>query len=231
MRRDIVLDFTALLDVIMIILFMVILGANQTTAGANEAAEAAREEMLAVKQEYSVLQGEYGDLYDAYGNLTDAYAELTEDYSDLDALVHGGEEEIGRQYRALAGRTAKIELVFDAQIPEQGDNTEVVIDAYLDEDNTGGRVSSNVGTLKIVHNFTLSRDRRDAFNAEQVNTMTEVIRSMAETTDCESVWFVLMYRYDDPNISSLDQAMVMQAIDNAQLTTDRYLFYSRIAIR
>ena len=68
-KRDLVLDFTSLLDVIMIILFVVISNMGQASLDAKKAAEAKMAENIGIQQNLSNIQQVLSNLQNDYNEL------------------------------------------------------------------------------------------------------------------------------------------------------------------
>ena len=82
-KKDLVLDFTSLLDVIMIILFVVISNMGQASLDAKEAAEAKMEENIGIQQNLSDTQQTLSNLQNEYNELIISNEKLQNQLDEL----------------------------------------------------------------------------------------------------------------------------------------------------
>ena len=82
-KRDLVLDFTSLLDVIMIILFVVISSMGQASFNAKEEAQKQMEENAGIQQELEIAQQSLQNLQNEYDEMGANNQELQKQVQEL----------------------------------------------------------------------------------------------------------------------------------------------------
>ncbi|MCH5271749.1 MAG: hypothetical protein J1E83_13590 [Lachnospiraceae bacterium] len=216
-KKELILDFTSLLDVIMILLFVVISNMNQASLAINEEAEMAVSEARSqyadissqleeLKNEYDILQNEYD------------YLKITTDYDADDVSV----------YEATIERMAKVVLICNTDENDLTGNYEVKINIYLDENINGE--SSFLESVIIEHDLNLSREEREKVNAEQVLNVTRVLSGALRDVDEEMIWVSVQYAYDDENFSNSDLRIIKESINNLERSFSKTCYIDEIKL-
>jgi hypothetical protein len=199
-RRELMLDFTSLLDVIMILLFVVIGNISQTTqastAASNAALEEAQTKVEALTSENAELQEKYDALSDDYD-----YLKITSDYDANDTSV----------YKAAIEKTTKVILYCKASINIESQKPEVTVSiSTANEDE----VETVNGKLKIEHDLSLPKAEREKRNSEYEIELTKLLAQSYKEDSNPLILFFIQYEYNDEDISYSDLEIIRKAIDN-----------------
>lgn len=216
-KKELILDFTSLLDVIMILLFVVISNMNQTSLAINEEAEKAVAE---AQSQYADMNSRLEELQNEYNMLQNEYdyLKITTDYDADDTSV----------YEATIERMAKVVLICNTDENDLTGNYEVKIDLYLDGNMNGE--STFLESVIIEHDLDLSREEREKFNAEQVLNVTKVLSGALRDVDKEMIWVSIQYAYDDENFSSSDLRIIKESIHNLQRSFSKTCYVDEIKL-
>ena len=226
-RRELILDFTSLLDVILILLFMVIVNINQASLTANEETEKElaaaqsqikdlnddKEDLLMalesivgkeisyadISLEMESLKSEYDALLDEYD-----YLKLTSDYDPKDTSL----------YEAAIERLEKITLICETSKNEETGNYEVNVKVYKNGDKNDGQ--SFADSVILEHNMELTKEERTRLKAKQVTELTKALSTVIRDVDLDMIWFSIQYYYEDENFSNMDLEIMNEAIENIE---------------
>ena len=208
-KKDLVLDFTSLLDVIMIILFVVVSSMGQTALNAQAESE---KEVSDLQEEVNQLSTENNDLRNENALLSEKAGESN--VSDGDVL------------EALLKRTAKITLDCNTYVDEEkSDSNKVDITVYT---GVGSDDQENDGTISFSHNFNLSTEEREKKNADMQRDMLVKLKDVIEPLDVELVIISIQYKYDDLNFSQADLDNILAAISNLERELEITCFVNNI---
>ena len=219
-KKGLILDFTSLLDVILILLFMVIVNMGQVSHTANQQTEHALKEAVAQAaayqaslneaeaqlQGYEALAKEHQQLQNDYALLQDEYdyLKITSDFDETDISV----------YRAAIERMSKAVLILDTETDPASGNPAVTADIYLNTQADG--TGSYMGSFRLLHDFSLTKEERERYSAQQVLEVTRTLSGALRGQEHEMVWFSIQYAYDDENISNSDLTIIKEAIHNLE---------------
>lgn len=240
-RKELILDFTSLLDVIMILLFVVISNINQASLTINEEAERAvveaqsqieelndeRDDLL--RQLENIIGNElsYADISSQLEELKSKYEMLQNEYDYLKITTNydAGDMSV---YEAAIERMARVVLICNTDENNMTGNYEVKIDIYLDGNMNGE--SSFIESVIIEHNLNLSREEREKFNAEQVLKVTKVLSEVLRDVDEKMIWVSIQYAYDDENFSNSDLRIIKESINNLERSFSRTCYVDDIKL-
>ena len=196
-KRDLVLDFTSLLDVIMIILFVVVSNMGQNAL--NVQAES--------KKQAEELQ-----------NIVDTLTKENEDLKHQNELLSAlaGKSDINESevLDALLKKSAQITLDCNTYVDEEkSDSNRVDVTIYKGK---GIEDQESDGTISFSHNLNLSTDEREEKNAAMQRDMLIKLKDVIEPLDVELVIISIQYKYDDVNFSVSDLNNIVGAIDDLE---------------
>ena len=209
-KRELILDFTSLLDVIMILLFVVIHNMNQASLSAYEETERALAE---VQSQVEALADERDDLLAQVEDLK---------------IISGLDVDDMSVFKATIERMAKITLICTTEMNDETDNYEVRVDIYLGTDQNDAQ--SLVDSVIIEHDLELTREERMRFNAEQVTKVTKVLENMLKDVDLKLLWFSIQYAYEDENFSNLDLEILSRSISDLERILSKSCYIDKIKL-
>ncbi len=220
-KKDLVLDFTSLLDVIMIILFVVISNMGQASLDAKEAAEAKMEENIGIQQNLSDTQQTLSNLQNDYNELIISNEKLQ---NQLDELLlennlykaKAGKTDIEEKqlYESLMNQSKKITLICEPYInPNKSDENAVEITIYSAE--TGDEQKA-LDVVTFTHNFDLTRNERSIKNAEMQADMYRALEKIIKDNDLKFALITVEYMYNDKNFSQTDLNNIIGAVEDIE---------------
>lgn len=205
-KSELLLDFTSLLDVIMIILFVVICNMNNAAMEANQSAEAANKELILAKEQLSDNESKLDELTGDNESLKEELAQFTINGENTS-------QDKAEAFGSAIDNTVKVMLKCKTGMDIDTNNHKVSIDVVI---KGKGSDTSRTEAL-IIHDFSLSREERAVFNATQVKNMTETLKDSLLGLDAPLIWFMIEYDYKDENFSNTDLEMINDAIDDLSL--------------
>ena len=220
-KKDLVLDFTSLLDVIMIILFVVISNMGQASLDAKEAAEAKMEENIGIQQNLSDTQQTLSNLQNDYNELIISNEKLQ---NQLDELLlennlykaKAGKTDIEEKqlYESLMNQSKKITLICEPYInPNKSDENAVETTIYSAE--TGDEQKA-LDVVTFTHNFDLTRNERSIKNAEMQADMYRALEKIIKDNDLKFALITVEYMYNDKNFSQTDLNNIIGAVEDIE---------------
>lgn len=254
-KRELILDFTSLLDVIMILLFVVISNMSLASANANAAAreetEAAQEalatEQLQTKEAAEKIAELTGELAELSGRLAELqgveqknadlelelkvllenHTALLEEYDYLKIITDFDANDTS-VYGQVIERMTKVLLLCETGTGEETGNPEVRIGIY----RAGGAEEENsyVTSVVLVHDFALSKEERAEVMATQVTELTKALSGALREDSEAVVWCSVQYAYDDANFSQSDLEVIGEAIRNLERSFSKTCFMEKIKI-
>lgn len=222
-KRDLVLDFTSLLDVIMIILFVVISSMGQASFDAKEAAQAQMQENAESLQELNDSRQLLADLQNEYENvvldnqeLLKQLEELSEENNLYKAKVVGKDVNEAKLYERIMKKTQKITLICTPHInSSKSAGNEVEITLY--SDNSGSESEQEaLDVVTFIHNFDLTKEERTRKNAEMQADMYRSLENVIKGKDLELVLITIEYTYGDKDFSQSDLNNIVGAVDDLE---------------
>ncbi len=206
-KRDLVLDFTSLLDVIMIILFVVISSMGQASFHAKEEAEKQIED---TKQSLKDLQNKYNEIDANNEELQKQIEELVKENN----LYKTEDIDKGLLYEKLMEESKKITLICTPYINSNKSNgNEVEVTLYSSE--MGGEQEA-LDIVVFTHNFNLTREERIVKNAEMQADMYRALENIIKGNDVGFVFITIEYTYGDKNFSQTDLNNIIKAVDDLE---------------
>ena len=216
-KRDLVLDFTSLLDVIMIILFVVISSMGQASFDAKEMAQDQMKENAGILQELEASRQDLADMQNKFEDMAANCDSLQQQIQELlkeNNLYKTEDIDRGLLYESLMEKSKKITLICKPYInPNKSDGNEVEITVYSSET---GEEQEALDIVIFTHNFDLSRDERIVKNAEMQADMYKSLENLIRDADLDLVFFTIEYTYGDKNFSQTDLNNIVRAIDDIE---------------
>lgn len=216
-KRDLVLDFTSLLDVIMIILFVVISSMGQASFNAKEEAQKQMEENAGIQQELEIAQQSLQNLQNEYDEMGANNQELQKQVQELlkeNNLYKTEDIDKGLLYESLMEKSKKITLICTPYINSNKSNSnEVEITVYSGE--SGGEQEA-LDIVIFTHDFDLTREERIAKNAEMQADMYSSLENLIKGNDLELIFITIEYTYGDKNFSQTDLNNIIKAVDDLE---------------
>jgi hypothetical protein len=216
-KRDLVLDFTSLLDVIMIILFVVISSMGQASFNAKEEAQKQMEENAGIQQELEIAQQSLQNLqyeYDEMGANNQELQKQVQEFLKENNLYKTEDIDKGLLYESLMEKSKKITLICTPYINSNKSNSnEVEITVYSGE---SGAEQEALDIVIFTHNFDLTREERIAKNAEMQADMYSSLENLIKGNDLELIFITIEYTYGDKNFSQTDLNNIIKAVDDLE---------------
>ena len=216
-KRDLVLDFTSLLDVIMIILFVVISSMGQASFNAKEEAQKQMEENAGIQQELEIAQQSLQNLQYESDEMGANNQELQKQVQELlkeNNLYKTEDIDKGLLYESLMEKSKKITLICTPYINSNKSNSnEVEITVYSGE---SGAEQEALDIVIFTHNFDLTREERIAKNAEMQADMYSSLENLIKGNDLELIFITIEYTYGDKNFSQTDLNNIIKAVDDLE---------------
>lgn len=201
-KRDLILDFTSLLDVIMILLFVVL--GNMGYASLKNA-EANRQELEQARQQTAQAEAGAAQLQQALDELSDRYEALRDDYDYL-KITTGYDENDTTVYQQAIQKTARACVILSST---GSDAVELTL--YLDG-GTGAQTFA--GSMTLTHDTTLSREERDRLSAAAATELTRQLSRALEGCTSPMIWFTVQYPYTDAGVTHYDLEVIRRAVEN-----------------
>lgn len=247
-KRELILDFTSLLDVIMILLFVVVSNMSLVSANANAAAkeesEAAKEALAAEQlqaeeaaEKIAELNEKLTELEDVKQNNADLELELKvllenhtallEEYDYLKIITDFDASDTSA-YEQVIKRMTKVLLLCDTGTNEETGLPEVRVGIY----RSGGTEEEKtyVTSVVLTHDFSLAKEERAELAAGQVTEMTKALSGALREASEDVVWCSVQYAYDDENFSQSDLEVIDEAIRNLERSFSKTCFMEKIKI-
>ena len=187
-KKELMLDFTSLLDVILILLFIVIANMNQASAAVGEELtaqltdsearihmlEEERTQLSAQLEEMRISEAENAAAIQELDQLQERFEALQEEYDHLKITTNYDEDDVS-VYREAIEKTTRVVLMCDTSLNTVTGNQEVKVDIYLDSGEDGKQ--SYVSSVVLVHDFSLLAEERERRWADQTVDMTMALSS------------------------------------------------------
>lgn len=226
-KKELMLDFTSLLDVILILLFIVIGNMNHSAMAAEEefttqltqaetriqALDAERERLTSQLEAMHISEEENAALSEELAQLKGKYAALMDEYDHLKIITDYDENDVS-VYRAAIEKITRAVLICNAGPDVGAGNHQVTVDIYIDEAGEGQQ--AHVGSVAILHDFSLYGEERERLIAEQTIDMTKALSAALRDHQGKMAWFSIQYSYNDANIANSDIEIINRAIDNLE---------------
>ena len=247
-KRELILDFTSLLDVIMILLFVVISNMSLASVNANAAAkeetEAAQEALETEQRKAEEAAEKIAELNEKLAELSDVnqknadlelelkvllenHTALLEEYDYLKIITDFDASDTSA-YGQVIKRMTKVLLLCETGQDEETGYPEVRVGIY----RSGGTEEERtyVTSVTLVHDFSLSKEERAEHAAGQVTEVTKALSGALRDTTEEVVWCTVQYAYDDENFSQSDLDVIGEAIRNLERSFSKTCFMEKIKI-
>lgn len=218
-KRDLVLDFTSLLDVIMIILFVVISSMGQASFDAKKEAQKQIEKNAEIQQDLKITQQSLKNLQNKYNAMDANNEKLQKQIEELQKennLYKNENIDSRLLYEYLMEKSKKITLICTPYINSNKSNSnEVEITLYSDE-NRGEQEAVDI--VIFTHNFNLTKEERIIKNAEMQADMYRSLENIIKNkeNDLKLVFVTIEYVYGDKNFSQTDLSNITKAINDIE---------------
>ncbi|MDE5873773.1 MAG: hypothetical protein K2H07_07660 [Lachnospiraceae bacterium] len=199
-KKNLILDFTSLLDVIMILLFVVICNMSNASLEANENAKKSQESLANAETKLEDMQ----DKLDALSAENDALNMELSGYQ-----LNSDDPVSAEAYEAVLGNTTKVIMKCETGMDTETNKHMVSIDIVIKNKDETARQT----TAKIIHDFDLSRKERDEFNAKQIGSIKEELKKYLTDSDAKLIWVLIEYDYRDVNFSNADLEIIHDAVE------------------
>lgn len=199
-KKNLILDFTSLLDVIMILLFVVICNMSQASLKANEKAEKSQESLADAEMKLE-------DMQDKLDELSADNEALNKELSEYQ--INSGDPVSAEAYEAILDSTTKVIMKCETGMDTETNKHMVSIDIII----KNGDETARQTTAKIIHDFDLSRKERDEFNAKQIGSIKEELEKYLTYSDTGLIWVLIEYDYKDENFSNADLEIIRDAVE------------------
>lgn len=220
-RSNLILDFTSLLDVIMIILFVVISDMGQTSLDVKQEAQVKVEENIRMQQELddiqqvlSSVQNEYDEISTYNEKLQNQLDELSKENNLYKAKENRTDINEAQLYEIIMEKSKKITLICTPYVnSNKSDSNEVEITIY----STGaGGEQEALDVVTFTHNFNLTREERIQKNAEMKTDMYRSLENIIKDNELELVLITIEYTYGDKNFSQTDLNNIIKAVEDIE---------------
>ncbi len=208
-KRELVLDFTSLLDVILILLFVVIANMNQISVSSAKEYE---QSVSLAHEQLQISQNHEKELNIQLEELNEQYRALQNNYEYL-KLSAKQDTSSPSDYKTILQSLTKLTLFCQPQWNLSSNQHEVKVDIYCTSDQT--EAQSYFSSFAIIHDFTLSRQERIKLHAQQVLELTNLFSSLPLDNSC-GVWCSIQYPYEDENFSNSDLTLMKSALTNLE---------------
>ncbi|MCM1082873.1 MAG: hypothetical protein NC393_13500 [Clostridium sp.] len=198
-KKNLILDFTSLLDVIMILLFVVICNMSNASLEANENAKKSQESLADAEIKMEDMQGKL----DALSADNEALKMELSEYQ-----INDGDPVSAEAYETILNSTTKVIMKCGTGMDTETNKHMVIIDIIIKNKEETARQA----TAKIIHDFGLSRRERDAFNAKQIGSIKEELEKYLTYADTKLIWVLIEYDYRDENFSNADLEIIRDAV-------------------
>lgn len=232
-KKDLVLDFTSLLDVIMIILFVVITSVGQTSIDAKEELKEAKAEKTSIQKELQKEEDAGLKLKEEAKALMVKLEELKKEKEDLDkenrllkAMRDKTASDTKELYESLMKKSKKFTLVcLPFKNASQSGKEEVEIKLYSGENGGEQEVLSSV---IFEHDFSLSSEERSFKNRRMQEELYKAFDRHIKDSDTELLIFTVQYTYGDKSFSQSDLDMIDGAIKELERRRNKTCFIDRV---
>lgn len=206
-KQNLILDFTSLLDVILILLFIVLANMNQSSLSAVEQAESSAQE---AQSQVEILTQENQVYQDSLERIQ---IEATENV-DI--------------YASVIDEMTKVNLICQTAINPETADPEVEIDIYVDMGSTGQKTL--VACYVIAHESDLTATQRQILSANQTVELTQVLTGVLDDQESAFIWFMVQYDYEDALFTYSDLEILKSAMDNVELTLSVPCYLEKIYV-
>ncbi len=200
-KKNIILDFTSLLDIIMILLFVVLLNTQQNAANEIEKSESTIQQLSI---ENDVLKKE-----------TEAI--------ELDSANHV------EVYGSVIDKMTKINLICTTSVDTETGASIVNIDVVVNTQEDS--ISTAKETFVIPHELDLSSGERKILIANQTTDFSELLYNILEIDDSPLYWFMVQYDYNNVDFTYSDLNIIYDSIDNVELSLSKECYIEEINIK
>lgn len=236
-KKNIALDFTSLLDIIMILLFVVISTVGISSLNIKKELEAESEKKQAAETELALKVEELSNKNEEAESLRAGYEEqkeelegLRDENAMLKALTFQSNIDEGRLYESLMRKSKKLTLICRprALTDEKGRENEaheVEVKVYSAE-GTGDM--EELSTVVIEHDFGLTREERQRKNSEMREYLYAALAEVVKASEAELYLISVQYSYGDVNFSQTDLDIIEEAIRDLERRLNKSCYVERL---
>ena len=213
MKKAINLDFTSLLDVIMILLFIILAGIGQKAQETKEDLVRSEQEVESLNQDIVSYNETIAELQSQNKELTAQLDNTLQQYNDLLAITREDKDTV-KMYSAAIRRTTKYSLICTPVRDGHSGSWNVDIDLYTD--NTYGSDLTYTDSFRLTHDYELSAEERQHVLARQELDLTHFLEKQLPGNSTEFCYIQIEYPANDQYFSSLDLDIINKSLSNMQ---------------
>lgn len=234
-KRDIVLDFTSLLDVIMIILFLIISGIKQSADQTDNSMTEKDGRIAELESELDKLSSE----------LDNSLSELEKELSEKNTLI-SDYDELKNEYELVLSEKGSADiqddklletllkksdkLVFNCSSFSKDDDPDVAsveVKIYYAEN---GNDPEETNTIVFTHDFRLNSEERKKKNAAMQSNLYKLLKDEISSSDSECILATIQYSYNDKNISQSDLDIIYGALNDIETSESKKCFTDKVKL-
>lgn len=218
-KRNLILDFTSLLDVIMIILYAVL---SQQKGAFNEQTK----QLENVQEQYESQIEVYEELASENIELSERISELEEETKELRyAAGRYGSTDREQTYDDVMGELITVKLLIGTHINENTNGSEAEISVFMKENSDEEIV---VDKFVISHDTGLDDEQRKQAISKAKIDFTNTLYELLLESEGELFLFTIEYNYDDPAVSSKDFEIIEYSINELGRKLDKKCYIEKV---
>ncbi len=240
-KKNILLDFTSLLDVIMIILFVVICKLGQASMEVNASAQEAIAKADVAQEALEEAQGALEDAQAELERMTKRDTIQTSIIEELEGrnealtveneeLKAAAEESFDREkvMEELLGNSLNLQLICSTYTDENKSASQMVnITIYKEQESEeleAGRI------VTFVHDYELSAERRAVKNAQMQKELYDALYEAWRGSNADFLLISVEYTYADVNFSQTDLDIIYGAVEDLERECGIKCFINKIKL-
>lgn len=232
-KKNIALDFTSLLDIIMILLFIVISTMGMNTLNAKRDLETEMAKKAAAETELSRKVEEVSKLEEDAEAMKAAYEEealkaqrLEDENNMLKAVTFESNIDKTKLYESLMRKTQKLTLICTPKrIEGQKEAHEVEVAIYTAK---GSEDQEALSKVLIEHNFGLTREERLRKNSEMREFLYASLAEIVKSNEAQLYLISIQYSYGDVNFSQTDLEIIEEAIKDIERRLNKSCYVEKL---
>lgn len=238
-KKNIGLDFSSLLDIIMILLFVVTstMGINSINVKRELEAESSKKE--AIQAELNLKSEKVSKLEEAVSELKSSFEEKVGELETLEAenlmlksLTFNSKIDERALYESLMRKSKKLTLKCTTKsLTEKraGENEAHEVEVTIYSDRASEDMEA-LGTVILEHNFSLTREERLRRNAEMKEFLYASLAELVKTAEAELYLISIQYDYKDVNFSQVDLEIIEEAIKDLERRLNKSCYIERLKL-
>lgn len=234
-KRDIVLDFTSLLDVIMIILFLILAGLKQSADISDDGLKDKEERITELESELDKANSTLESITSELEKEISEKNDLISDYDDIKneydlLLAENGNSDIKDENLLEILLKKSDKLIFNCSSYSKDNNPDeasVEIKIYYAEN---GKDPEEKNTVVFKHDFRLNSEERKKKNASMQSNLYKVLKDEIQSSDSECILASIQYSYNDKNISQSDLDIIYGALNDIETNESKKCFTEKVKL-